>query len=293
MNSLGNRARRRSTSLAGAVRVATSPQTSHRRSGFTLVEFIIYMAIFGVSAVFLVSILTSVTRTQVRQASGNEVNQQLSFVASTIQRLVRSASLVANDAGVASTTLVLRMASSTLDPTKIYVDASSTAIYLQEGTSTPIRLTDDKVAVGNFSVVKQEPAGGLAVVQVDLTLEYQAGSEQAKASRTWRGAIARISAATFDTGIFPNADNALDLGSASLQWRDAFFSNSVTIGANGELGVGGSPSALSTTKVLLTNGDLGFSTSTYGVILKSPGGTCFRVTITNSGTFATSSVTCP
>jgi len=265
-----------------------------RRGGFTLVELLVYMVIFGVSAVFLVSILTSVTRTQVRQASGNEVNQQLSFVASTIQRLVQSAAVVANDAGVASTTLTLRMASSTLDPTKIYVDASSTGIYLQEGTSTPIRLTDDKVTVGNFSVTKQEPAGGLAVVHVDLTLEHQTSSEQAKASRAWRGAIARVAAATFDSGIFPNSGGVLDLGSASLPWRDAFFSNSVTIGTSGELGVGGSPSALSTTKIYVTGGDVGFATSTYGVLLMAPNGTsCYRLTVTNSGALATSSQTCP
>lgn len=264
-----------------------------RQQGFTLIELIIYMAIFGVSAVFLVSILTSVTRTQVRQASGNEVNQQLSFVTVTIQRLVRSASQIENEAGVASTTLVLRMASSTVDPTKIYVDASSTAIYLQEATSTAIRLTDDKVTVGNFSVTKLEPAGGLAVVNVDLTLEYQTTAQTAKATRTWKGAIARISAATFDSGILPNSSGALDLGSASLLWRDAYFSGDVTVGANGQLGVGGNPSALSTTKVLVTGGDVGFATSTYGIILKSTGSNCFRLGISNGGAITTSSVTCP
>lgn len=263
------------------------------RNGFTLIELVIYMAIFGVSAVFLVSILTSVTRTQVRQASGNEVNQQLSFVVATVQRLVRSASQIENEAGVASTTLVLRMASSTLDPTKIYVNASSTAIYLQEATSTPIRLTDDKVTVGNFEVVKREPAGGLAVVEIDLTLEYQTAANQAKATRTWKGAVARASAATFDSGVFPNSSAALDLGSASLLWRDAYFSGDVTIGTNGQLGVGGSPSALSTTKALLTGGDLGFATSTYGVILKSTNGTCYRLGVSNAGAITTSSVTCP
>jgi prepilin-type N-terminal cleavage/methylation domain-containing protein len=265
----------------------------NRRSGFTLIELVIYMAIFGVSAVFLVSILTSVTRTQVRQASGNEVNQQLSFVSNTIQRLVRSASVIGNEAGVASTTLVLRMASSTVDPTYIYVDASSTAIFLQEATSTAVRLTDDKVTVGNFSVTKQEPAGGLAVVHVDLTLEYQSASAQSQATRTWSGAIARISAATFDTGIIPNLDNNIDIGSSLLRWKDAYFSGDVTIGTNGQLGVGGGPSALSTTKIYMTGGDVGFATSTYGVILKSADSTCYRLGVSNAGALTTTATTCP
>lgn len=264
-----------------------------RRAGFTLIELVIYIAIFGVSAVFLVAILTSVTRTQVRQASGNEVNQQLSFLSLTIQRLVRDASLIENETGVASTTLKLRMASSTLDPTLVYVDASSTAVYLQEGTSTAIRLTDDKVTVGNFSVTKQEPSGGLAVVQVDLTLDYNTTAVNAKASRTWNGAIARISAATFDSSVLPNITGNLDLGSASLNWANAYFSGDVTIGTNGQLGVGGNPSALSTTKVLATDGDIGFSTSTYGLILKSTAGSCFRLGVSAAGAITTSSVTCP
>lgn len=263
----------------------------HRR-GFTLIELLVYMAIFGVTAVFLVGILTSVTRTQVRQASGNEVNQQLSFVASTIQRLVRGASVIENEAGVASTTLVLRMASSTLDPTKIYVDASSTAVYLQEGTSTAVRLTDDKVTIGNFSVMKSEPSGGLAVVRVDLTLDYVTAAEQAKASRTWKGAVARISAATFDSSILPNASGNLDLGSASLLWASGYFSGNVTISGTGKLGIGGSPSTLSTTKIL-SRGDVGFTTSTAGLILVAPNAACYRLTITNAGAISTSSVTCP
>ncbi|MFA6365530.1 MAG: type II secretion system protein, partial [Candidatus Paceibacterota bacterium] len=49
-------------------------------SGFTLIEILIYAVIFSVSAVFLVNILTSITQTQVRQTSINEVNQQVSFV---------------------------------------------------------------------------------------------------------------------------------------------------------------------------------------------------------------------
>ncbi len=83
------------------------------RSGFTLVEVLIYTIIFAVSAVFLVGILMAITRVQSRQSSVNEVNAQITFVDKTIQRLVREASLVDMDAGESTTTLTLRMASST------------------------------------------------------------------------------------------------------------------------------------------------------------------------------------
>src|SRR3989344_336306 len=129
---------------------------SERRSGFTLVEVLIYTVIFAVSAVFLVSILTAITRVQSRQSSVNEVNAQISFVDKTIQRLVREASLVEMTAGEATTTLKLRMASSTLDPTLVYTDASNTAVYIQEGSSTAQALTDSNVSVNNFLVTKYE-----------------------------------------------------------------------------------------------------------------------------------------
>jgi len=257
-------------------------QNKKIRGGFTLVEILIYTAIFAVSAVFLLNILTSTTRIQIRQSSQNEVNQQITFVASTIQKLVRDSSMIQNEAGVSSSTLMLRMPSSSLDPTKIFVDASSTAVYVQQGTGLAIALTNDKVSVGNFSVTKFESSGGLAVVQVDLALDYKTTNPQAKFTRTWRSAISRISAANFDYSIVPNANNSYDFGNSSNNWRDAYF--------GGSIGLGTSP--VSGAKIKST-GDFGFTTSSVGIILMSPSSTCYRLGISNIGNIATSSVACP
>lgn len=253
--------------------------------GFTLIEILIYAAIVGVSAVFVVGILTSITRSQLRQASVNEVNQQLSFVASTIQKLVRDSSLVENDAGTASTTLVLRMSSSSLDKTFIY--ASGTAIYLEQGSSTiggvtPVPLTNDKVNVSNYSVTKYENPGGLAVVQVDLTLDYNTATPQAQVTQSWRSAISRVTAATFDSDILPNSNNTRDIGNAINGWRDAYFARRIGIGAAPVSGFN-----------LKTTGDIGFSTSSAGVVFMAPDGNCFRLTVNSSYKLATSSVSCP
>ncbi len=255
---------------------------SSGRAGFTLVEVLIYAAVFAVSAVFLVQILTTVTRTQLKQTSANEVNAEVSFVAETIQRLVRESALVENDAGVATSTLRLRTTASSTDPTLVYVDASSTAIYLQQGSSSAVPLTDDKVTVGNFSITKFENVGASAVVQVDLTLNYNTSAEQSKASQTWRGAITRVSAATFDSSILPSSDGALNLGGSSSRWQDGYFS--------GSLGLGTSP--VSGAKIKST-GNVGFTTSTVGLVLVSPNGTCYRLGISNAGVYTTSTVTCP
>lgn len=265
------------------------------RGGFTLVELIVYAGIFAVSAVFLVNILMTVTRTQVRQSSTNEVNQQLSFVASTIQKLVRDSSLIDFDAGAATSTLILRMSSSSLD--KTFVFASGTVLYLEQGSSTvgvmpAVPLTNDRVVVDNFSVTKYGSGGGLAVVQVDLTLSYNTTKPQAKVARSWRSAVTRVNAATFDSSLLPSAAGNYNVGASGQTWNQGFFSGDVTISGTGKLGVGTSPSSLATTKIKMT-GDLGYTTSTYGLILMAPNSTCYRVTVNNAGTLVINSTTCP
>lgn len=260
-------------------------------SGFTLIEILIYAVIFSVSAVFLVNILTSITQTQVRQTSVNDVNQQIAFVSNTIQRLVRDSSLIQNDVGIASTTLVLRMSSSSIDQTLVYTDASSTAIYLKQvgtdGTSTTLALTDDKVTIGNFSVTKFEVPGGQAVVQVDLTLNYNTGVSRAKVARTWRGAVSRISAATFDSSLAPSG-TTLDLGSQTAFWRDAYISGNL------QLGPSGGYSTLSGTDVRMKSTvNLAVAAAGGGLIVKTPDGlNCYLISVTNAGA-VTSTVSNP
>ena len=261
-------------------------------SGFTLIELLIYAAIFSVSAVFLVNILTSITQTQIRQTSANEVSQQISFVSNTIQRLVREASLIENDAGVASSTVKLRTSASSTDPTLIYWDTTANAVMLKQGQNQAIQLTNDKVTVGSFSATKFENPGGNAIIQIDLALSTNTTVDRAKVTKFWRGAITRISAATFDTDLLPNTSNALNLGGSGSTWKDGYFQGGVNI--IGKLGVSTQPSDISgLSSGIKVNGDVSFMSSANGIILKSMGGTCYRVTVADGGGLVTASSTCP
>ncbi len=253
---------------------------NNHQEGFSLIELLIYVIIFSVSSVFLVTILTSVTQIHVREKSANEVNHQIGFIASTIERLVEDSSSIDISAGAATSTLILRMASSSLDTTKVY--ASGTLIFLEEGTSTPVALTDSKVKVDNFSVVKYENPGSRSIVHVNLALSYNTDNAKGKFSRAIQLATARISAATFDASVLPNASNNYDLGSASYQWRDAYF--------GGNVGIGVAPNS---SFRLLTTGDVAVSTSSKGLILTSPNNTCYRISVSNAGALSTATTTCP
>jgi hypothetical protein len=64
----------------------------------------------------------------------------------------------------------------------------------------------------------------------------------------------------------------------------------MVLAANGNLGVGvQSPQA----KVHVADGDIYLQDIGRGIIMKSPDGNCWKVSVDNGGNFASSSVDCP
>ena len=79
------------------------------RLGFSLVELLVYAGIFAVVTGVLTGILVVGTKTQTQEKASTEVNQQLSLILTTVERLVRQSSLIekvyeGTDEGVACTT---------------------------------------------------------------------------------------------------------------------------------------------------------------------------------------------
>lgn len=253
-----------------------------KEKGFSLIELLIYIGIFVASSVFLVSILIIFTRIHLQQTSINTVNQQISFVNNTVQRLVRQSSLIDIPAGVSTSSLTLRMASSSKDKTSIYLDSDENVIYMTQGTSTPVALTDTNVEVEDFSISKYENPGGHDTVQMYMTMNYDTENPRSEFRRTIRTAVSRVSAATFDSSILPNADGSFDIGNSTQKWRDGYFSGNVGIGIAPAAGAG-----------LKLDSDIAISDSSNGLVLTSPDGSCFRLTINNTGNIATSSISCP
>ncbi len=72
------------------------------QKGFTLIELLIYTAIFSLAVGVFSGVLVTFTRVETQTSADSELTQQLSFVQSTIQRLVRDSANIENPAGVAS-----------------------------------------------------------------------------------------------------------------------------------------------------------------------------------------------
>ncbi|MEK7479186.1 MAG: prepilin-type N-terminal cleavage/methylation domain-containing protein [Patescibacteria group bacterium] len=245
---------------------------NHKRNnefGFSLVELLIYIAIFMTTSTFLVAILTSITRIQVRQSSVHTVNQEVRFLTEFLERKVQEASVIDMELGISSTILTLRMPKGEDDPTMIYLDNKK--LLIREGGGSPRALSDVSVVVDNFEVTKLENPGGRALVEAGIAISYNTENPKAKFSRAIESAITRISAANFDSSLVPSA-TGLDLGTETQRWGNGYFA--------GALGIAATPTA---DLKLNVGGNIGLMGAGNGIFLRSPDGVCHKIIVQNGG----------
>ncbi|MDP3725052.1 MAG: prepilin-type N-terminal cleavage/methylation domain-containing protein, partial [Nanoarchaeota archaeon] len=246
-----------------------------KEAGFSLVELLIYIAIFATSSTFLIAILTSVTRIQMRQGSVNTVNRQIRFVTEVIERKVGESSAIDMALGESISEIRLRMPAVADDPTRIYLEGGR--IFLGEGAKSPIAITDASVVVDNFRAARLENPGGRAIVQTVLALSFNTENPKAKFARVIELAMTRISAANFDSDLVPTG-SGLNLGTETSRWRDGYFSGAVGIGVNPGAGL-----------KLSVGGNAEITGAGNGLFLRSPDGTCYKLKVANGGGVITGS----
>jgi type II secretory pathway pseudopilin PulG len=235
-----------------------------QKDGFSLVELLIYIAILGAVSGIAVSILTTVTKTQIRESALINVSGQIEFITQTIQRLVTDSSLINIDAGIASSTLTLRMPELVNDPTLIYL--SNGKIYVQQETNPAQSITSADVNVDSLQFKKISQAPGKDTVQIDIAISAVQQAAGRTITRALRTAVARVNAAEFDSNLLPNADNLLDIGATTPRWKSGYFSQGVTIATvSGNVGIGtASPSyKLDVSGTFRVTATSTFATSTF------------------------------
>jgi acetolactate synthase regulatory subunit len=110
------------------------------------------------------------------------------------------------------------------------------------------------------------------------------GSEYADFGQLWgtgAGLILRAGGNTFNNGVIKFQTGLATLGSSNERMR---------ISGNGNVGIGTKNPAV---KLQVTSGDIYVEDPNRGIILRSPSGNCFRVTIDDSGNFVRTAITCP
>ncbi len=203
------------------------------RSGFTIIELMIFSAIFALVTVSFLSILVAVVRIQARQGAANDVNQQSDFVLATVQRLVEQSSQIEGTSGVAVTDITMRMASTSQDPTRLYVATGT--IYLKQGSAAAQALTTSQVQVTSASFTKRSNPGGRDGLAVNLTIANASASTTRNVARILNVFVTRASAATFDADVVPSTGNTYKLGVNAQPWQSI---NETIYFSSGNVGVG-------------------------------------------------------
>lgn len=184
--------------------------------GFTLIEVLISIGIFSLIIIAFIGILVVVSQVQVQSSSSMAVGQESQFLLQKLQYYVETASVVNIPTSTPTSTLQLYMASSSVDPMSITL--ASGTVYLQQTASGPLQaLTSPKVTVSDLSFVRSANPPGHDTVSVSFTMAYNTANALQAFSQLFQSTVEHVSAATFDTGVYPSASPE-PLGSSGGLW---------------------------------------------------------------------------
>jgi prepilin-type N-terminal cleavage/methylation domain-containing protein len=186
------------------------------KKGFTLMEMLIATAIFTLVIISFITVFVTVAGVQARQMSAASVNEESLSLLQRIQYYIALSSLVSSTQDLATSTLILRMPSSTIDPTVISL--SNGTAYIQQGGGALQALTSNNVVVSNLSFVRRANPPGHDLVNVSFTVSYNTSNIKQVFVQALQTSVARVSAATFDSGVYPTVSGNGQLGSQSQAW---------------------------------------------------------------------------
>lgn len=223
------------------------------RQGFTIIELLIFSALFSIMAISFMTALVSGVQMEAKQNATAEVTQQSQLLLDSVQYYVQSASLVEMTSDTATSTLKLRMASSTIDPT--YISLSNNVVYIQQTDSgAMVPLTSSKVNVSNLTFTKHNNGSGHDSVSVVFTVAYNNSSPN-NFLQSLNISVARVGAATFDSNMVPATTNTYKIGVSSQIWQSI---NDTVYFSGSNVGIGAS----SPGQTLEVNGGVRLNTST-------------------------------
>jgi hypothetical protein len=145
--------------------------------GISLVETIIYVAIFSMIVTTFVSFSSSMTTSRLHNQTILEINDQGGKIIRTITQAVRNANAVNSPTiGNDALSLSLAMYQAGVNPTVF--SSSNGILYITESTGLQVPLTNNKVVVSNltFSNLSRASTGDIVKISFTLTSVTSGGS---------------------------------------------------------------------------------------------------------------------
>ncbi len=157
------------------MKLPTTTYNLQANKGFTLIEVMIYVAIFSIVVGTLTTFALSMNSSRLRAQVMLEVNGQGASIVRTITQTVRnSTAITAPSAGNTAGALTLATSVSGTNPTSFSVTGET--LYMTEGALSTVALTNNKVKLTNLVFTNLSRASTPGVVQMRFTLSNTAST---------------------------------------------------------------------------------------------------------------------
>lgn len=145
------------------------PQRPSAPSGYTLPEFLIYIAIVGVLVVAVSGVVFTLLNGRAKLTATGEANQNSRAVIDRIALAVRNAdAITVPAAGATGTSLVLQTSSSSTNPTRFSL--VSGMVQMREGSSATSTLTADEITVRSLVFRNLTATGTPGTIQIEMAV---------------------------------------------------------------------------------------------------------------------------
>ena len=162
-------------------------------NGFTLLEILLYLAIFGATIGSVIGLAQVSLGQRVKSQVISEVNYQADAALASISQAIKTASSVTSPAlGTSSSSLTLAMPNPSLNPTvfESYDNGNTTRLRLSEGNPpTRYYLTNSHSVLANLNFSNYGLAGTKGSIQTRFDLSYKndAGRDEYDFSKSFYG----------------------------------------------------------------------------------------------------------
>jgi prepilin-type N-terminal cleavage/methylation domain-containing protein len=160
--------------------------------GFTLIEIIIYVAIITIVTTTFVNFSTSASEARSKSYAVTEVQSNARIAMNTIVERIR-ASISVNTStsvfGVDPGSISLQMASSSLNPTIISLDADDGIMQMTEGVASPLSITSDEVKITKLEFTLLGNSTKRQNIRIEMEVEYNSNDVTFKYTQALRSSI--------------------------------------------------------------------------------------------------------
>lgn len=160
----------------------------NKKSGFTLVEILLYVSIISVMLTVLSVFMFSVLQSRTKFQTISEVDQQGIQVAQIITQTIRNAKSITVPAqGVSGSSLTLGFDDSAKNPTVF--NSNGVNIQIKEGINSIFPLANAKITISGLSFANVSKTNTPGIVKFQFTLTYvnPSGRNEYDYSKTFFG----------------------------------------------------------------------------------------------------------